>query len=301
MSQIVNHKDRNMSDFMAEELLYDYAVNCLDENRKKDLIGKISKSKHLKEKLKSIEFALEYCEKLSHTKISQPLIEELSLKSPEPRDFNFGKYWGRLSEWTKIGVQSLGITVIVSLIAISIPWQYFFKNDDLSTAEKIILAKKIEAPIVENKEIIIEAKKDLIAAEEATIEAEAAEIIKNEVKVPVKAVVVEVQEAAEEKKTVEKVVLNGLVYRIQILPNNPAQDNEFIRKILLDNGAEKAGKVKLGWLRKDGSYYYHFQVGKENYEKIKSKLSESYKINIVIYAHKREMPKGFIRSILTVN
>ncbi|MDB2425915.1 hypothetical protein N9W41_00050, partial [bacterium] len=163
--------------------------------------------------------------------------------------------------------------------------------------DEIILAKKVEKPMAPEKDEVIE----------EAIEADEAENLDPETE-PESVKETKVVQAAPPKqpdstpvKVEEKSAVTGFVYRVKVTSPDPVQDNNVINDILLKNGAAKAGKVKLGWQKPDGSYYYHFQVSEASFKIIKEKLSESYKVNLIKYAHKRVMPEGLIRAILTVN
>ncbi|MCB0356216.1 MAG: hypothetical protein KDD40_04375, partial [Bdellovibrionales bacterium] len=97
----------------------------------------------------------------------------------------------------------------------------------------------------------------------------------------------------------QKQALKGELYRaFMTLDNIDTVTQEFIDKIS-QLGGEKAGKVRLGWRKKDGSYF-HFEMDESKLEDLENFFKTYGALRIYKDPHWRVMPEGKIRIILWV-
>jgi hypothetical protein len=133
-------KKRKLSSYMCQELLYDYLSGQLDEDRNTDVKDYLKESDDCHIEKDNIEFALDYCNKLADTEISQPLKIDLI-----HNEFNLYKYikyinWKTWPSYLRWSAQAFIVSLIVSLIAIQFPWMNDRINK-LTTTDKLILAR----------------------------------------------------------------------------------------------------------------------------------------------------------------
>lgn len=93
--------------------------------------------------------------------------------------------------------------------------------------------------------------------------------------------------------------LEGFVYKAFMRLENATTVTPKIVKTIRDLKGEKAGRVKLGWIKKKG-IYFHFSLPQENYDLLLEKLKTYGSVLIQKEAHKRIMPKGKVRMILWI-
>src|SRR6185312_6421908 len=78
----IPRKPRQLSRFMCQELLYEYMIQSLDEERQRAVEQHLSYASDLQQELKLMHMADDYCARLAQTHISATHLEELkSVKS----------------------------------------------------------------------------------------------------------------------------------------------------------------------------------------------------------------------------
>lgn len=77
-----------------------------------------------------------------------------------------------------------------------------------------------------------------------------------------------------------------------------AVSDEFLT-YLEENGAKKAGQVKLGW-EKNRSRYFHFHIDETKREKMEALLSKYAPFRLNRYDHWRKTPEGKMRAIVEI-
>ncbi|MCB0391619.1 MAG: hypothetical protein KDD58_10015 [Bdellovibrionales bacterium] len=116
----------------------------------------------------------------------------------------------------------------------------------------------------------------------------------------------EEEEELTEKNTKKKAkligtkkALKGELYRAFMTLDKIDLVTDEIREKIINFGGEKAGKVRLGWRKKDGSYF-HFTFPEKNFEDLEQFLKSYGAIRVYKDPHWRVMPEGQIRIILWV-
>ncbi len=117
-----NPKKRDLSSFMAEQLLYDYATKKLDPKREQAVKEALQNSPTLTKALDDIIYGMTYCHHLQKTSLSPELLDQLkkplNFKSKlkwyfHPRTWNQGLPWV---------MEVIGLSFIVLVLSYSVPW-----------------------------------------------------------------------------------------------------------------------------------------------------------------------------------
>lgn len=119
---IKNPKKRVLSSFMAEQLLYEYAVKTLDEKREKAVSESLQNSPALSKSLDDIIYGMTYCHHLQKTTVTQEYLNKF--KYPLSREKRFRNFFNP-RHWTKKALWPLEIfffTVITMIIVYAAPW-----------------------------------------------------------------------------------------------------------------------------------------------------------------------------------
>jgi hypothetical protein len=99
------------------------------------------------------------------------------------------------------------------------------------------------------------------------------------------------------KEEVTRNTLKGVLFRMFMEHNKIDEVTPKIVNLIESLGGKKAGKVKLGWRKPNGSYF-HFSIPEEHKATLLSGLKDFGLIQISEEAHWRVMPEGKIRFIL---
>lgn len=117
-----NPKNRELSPFFAEQLLYDYSTKKVDPLREKAVADAISASPDLAKSLDDIIYGKTYCQHLRQTKMTTTAIAKLKT----PLGFRLrmlrlisSRHWSKTTVWV---VQGFVFGLLVILVTLSIPW-----------------------------------------------------------------------------------------------------------------------------------------------------------------------------------
>ena len=113
---------RKLTPFLCQEMLYDYAINRLDSDRRSAVEEFLQDDKECRNILEAIKQGLAYADELSATKIN-PSVEE-HLKESE-NVLSLGRKYSSWKEWPEVIRWSITALVISSVVAVSIalvPW-----------------------------------------------------------------------------------------------------------------------------------------------------------------------------------
>ncbi|MCB0419623.1 MAG: hypothetical protein KDD61_01415 [Bdellovibrionales bacterium] len=91
----------------------------------------------------------------------------------------------------------------------------------------------------------------------------------------------------------------GMLYRGFMKIENVRQITPDVVARITELGGKKAGKVKLGWKKKNGNYF-HFSLPESNYDEFLKDLRQYGPVRIYKDPHWRVMPDGVIRFILLI-
>ena len=245
-------------------MLYDYATNNLDDERKSSVEDFLRKSEESQKILEDIYFALEYCKILSTTKISEPFCEDIKESKEGWAKYREQFAWSQWPEFLKWGFEALAVSLIVAAVSIILPWdilQEWLPSEKMNPKQVVVSKKKKATKTIVDKQ---EPKKATSTEEDKT------ETTLNKAKVEVAAKkLTKVQPKAKETKkekpkrtTVvkkEKKIITkgeakgtfkGEVYRAFMKLSDIDEVTPGIVAKIETLGGGKAGRVRLGWRKK---------------------------------------------------
>lgn len=321
---------REISDFIAKELLYDYMAGRLDGDRQAAVEAQLSKNKELKAELDRIHLASSYAKKLASTQIQLNVINQID----EPETYlsvllkktNFQK-WPLGVRWA---VEAYLVLMVLMILLIAVPWEDALKFSLSPRSREIILAEAVHETSKDR-----EALKARLESEKGNFEDEgvkkpetiapvavqpaspskppenspliaAAPLVKTETPSsptpppPVAAGKAPVKEREPIAEAKQKKASEGFLYRGVLAVTNLSMTSPKIVEKILALGGRKAGEVDLGWKKTPTSSYFHFTIPEAKYEELSKFLSDYGRVKIAKEKHPRIMPDGIVRLILTV-
>jgi outer membrane biosynthesis protein TonB len=327
---------REVSPFIGHELLYDYLIGGLDQERKHAVEEHLKFSRDAQLDLNKIQGGQVYAEKLSETVVSQPILDQLNSPTTYLTTLMQKSNFERWPVGLKWGLEALVVvSVIVVLLSVA-PWEKIMKIGVSPTSKEIILAeatkektpatleaqKKTEeqnsstkyadegAPQIPDKKVAAAKATPTPAPEAKRPAPETKSETKPAAKEPVKAAAA-VAVAKEEAKTSDdektqtaddaKPQSGGFLYRGSIAITNIEMVGPKIKDKIMELGGRKAGDVELGWQKMPSSQYFHFTIPEAKYPELLTFLGEYGKVRIGKEKHPRVMPDGIVRLIITVD
>ena len=312
---------REVSPFIGHELLYDYLCGTLDEERKKAVADHVKFSRDAQLDLAKIENGQSYAEKLSETKVSEAIIEQINTPSTYLTVLMQKSKFEKWPQGLKWGLEALVVVlVIVSLLTLA-PWEKVLRLGISSGPKEVVLAEvtkneqpaapeKLETPQFADEDLKAKTdkagKKDgksadakaaaatAVATTPAAASAKAAKAVavaKNE----------EADSSDDAEPSASPAVTGGFLYRGSISVTNIAVVGPKITDKILELGGRKAGAVELGWQKTENSMYYHFTIPEAKYQELLDYLATYGKPRIGKEKHPRVMPDGILRLIVTVD
>lgn len=311
----MSHKDslfsvkdkRQLSSFLTHEMLYDYVMGALDDERKLAVEKTLEVSREARSDLAKIRAGLSYMESLSHTQANTAVVEGLATSVGYiPTLLNKSRFhsWPSGLKW---GLEALGVVFAIMIVLTVTPWEKVLNLGDMMSGKEVILAeveKKVPSlPVVEAPpEFVDEGVKEAAKSEiKTTTEVQKPlEIAKAPVTPePVKPTVVETKKAAKTDHPLPE--SGGFLYRGDIAITNIDVVGPKITEKINELGGRKAGSVELGWKRTPSSIYYHFTIPEAKYRDLLTYLDTYGKTKIVKEKHPRVMSDGIIRLIINVD
>ncbi len=313
---------------MAQEMLTDYAYGRLDQDRKMALDDFMQTNPEIRHELKLILEADKYCAHLAKTEISKKFLNELQ----QVRSFGETtfvrlrwKNWPEMAKWT---VEALLISVAVAIAAIMVPWDQIHlpkpdKTNVIVTRAVVPPSPEVKppaaptvAPVLAKPPGVAVALPMSAAKTVATPPAAPTQVVAvlpapsatttvPKPSHPSLAVATPVAKLDDESATDEVKQggreMKGMLYRVLLDLDNSDSYAIEIKDKLLALGAEKAGKVELGWRKKGPKgNYYHFTLPEKSYSRLLTTLGVYGPVRIFKNSHERVMPEGQIRIILWV-
>lgn len=301
---------REVSNFVGQELLFDYLTGRLDSIRREAVEQYINKSKEAQADLEKMKVAQAYLEQLSRTGVAQEFLEDIS----EPTTY-FTELFKktRFEKWptgVKWGLEALGVVAVIVTILVVIPWDQALKVIPGRGSEEIILAEVArsgggsEAPQqTDTAQFQDEGiKPPAVAVPPAIpVKEEAKVVAKSETKAPTIATstVAKVQNETSLPKGVPAAESGGFLYRGDIAVTNLEAGVPKMISRIEELGGRKAGDVRLGWSKSPNSSYFHFTIPAAKYNELMQFMTQFGKVRISKEKHPRVMPDGIIRLILT--
>jgi len=286
-------KKRELSYFMVQEMLYDYATGSLDKDRHSDVKAEIEKSKSLQDELFQIQTGLSYINKINELKISTSLLEDIK---SEKNYLHFIKNSLSISQWPPIvkwTIEAFAIIFTVVVLTVVIPWDLAKEFVFRESRTELILAEVSKKSDEKISDVLVVEKSD---------EKKESDTFEDEEKVPVLAsasAIVKNDAKPQAPPSVDPIKTQGFVYRGTASVINAQMGSVKLKEKIVEFGGRKAGEVELGWRRNQGDYYFHFTIPESRYEELQEYIKTLGELKISRDPHPRIMPNGIIRIILT--
>jgi hypothetical protein len=153
---------RKLTPFLCQEMLYDYAIDRLDPERKQAVEDFLATDKECRDLLEGIRAAIEYTGRLSATQASEAVCEHLR---ESENVISLGKRYSSWKEWPESlrwSVMAIGISSVVAATVALIPWQMIPGFRDQRPKEYIEIA---QIPNSSSQLVAVEEASDLEASE----------------------------------------------------------------------------------------------------------------------------------------
>lgn len=323
--RLKKNKSREMSDFVANHLLFEYARNTLDPERKKAVEAVLESTPELQNEFIKLINGIQYCEKLSETLINDAAIKQIEMQSSQ---VNFIVNRLRWHQWplgfrwlVEAGVVALLLVIVLNVLPLNRIIHLNDGNDSQTIVAEVDRKRKpilgevpeanVERPEFSDEEVkqpTTVAAKDTMPPSKpnsATTLAPSKPLATTTPNIPTPTttpakpaanVAVTTPPAAE--KTSSK--SGAWIYRGQFLVTNAEAVSPKIKDKIKDLGGQKAGEVEIGWLKTPNVYYFHFTVPEAKLGELEALLKDYSTGKLVKEAHPRVMPDGIIRLLFTV-
>lgn len=301
----IRRKARKLTKFMCQELLYDYMTGHLDDDRRKAVEDYLAENPEMQVELKQMKEAVQYCQKLSETKLSDELTEQLSqvrLVAEVIAEKVAYRNWPDLLKWS---TEATIISVCVAGLAMVVPWNTIRTVFERPHSEHVTLAD-VDKRLAE-KDIEVPPAPVLIGPpappreDEAKPQEQMAQApVTTPTPTPTPALKViaktdEVKPDPNDKRAKPK----GLLYRIMMNHPNIRELAPALSDRIREMGGKKAGQVEIGWRKSNGNYF-HFSLPEKEYQNLITTLGGYGPVRIYKSPHERVMPPGIIRIILWI-
>ena len=297
-------RQRQLTRFMAREMLLDYAETRLDDDRKRGLEEYLPKDKDAQRELEAIKGALAYCNDLAKIQVGAQIaaeIEQTKLGLAKWTERLAWRNWPEVARWT---MEAVLVSAVVAAVVSLLPVQKLTKWLP-SSSQELVLSEIENKPVEDSsgeRDTIVEALSrpvpdavsTPIVAPPAVYGPTTAELIAATQSEPA-AQVDEQEEAPPKPEKAPK----GFVYRAFMASGQIDESTTGAKDLILSLGGERAGQVDLGW-RKNSGTYFHFSIPESNYETLLEGLRTFSPVRIYKDPHWRVMPEGQIRLILFI-
>jgi hypothetical protein len=135
--RVSKEKKRKLTPFLCQELLYDYAIDSLDADRKAAVEEHLEENAESRRTLETIHKGFKYAAQLSDFEISESLTGRLqqseNIVSVSKKISNYSAY----PDWVKWSLASILASLCVAMIAVVVPWKTIIKRS--STDNKTVV------------------------------------------------------------------------------------------------------------------------------------------------------------------
>lgn len=132
-------KRRKLTPFLCQELLYDYAVDALDADRKAAVEDHLKENAESRRILETIHRGFEYSQKLSEFEISDELVGRLNesenIVSISKKISSYRDY----PDWVKWSLATILASLCIAMIAVVVPWSMIIKRSS-TDSKTVVLA-----------------------------------------------------------------------------------------------------------------------------------------------------------------
>lgn len=319
---------RRLTPFIANEMLFDFATDQLDPQRKAALEAFLKDDIESQNLLESIRRGIAYAESLKSLELTDAVMVELEQAE---NIVSLSKRLARWSEWPdslRWSIIALFVSVCTSAVVVLIPWKSIplFRSGPTFDSGTIEIARIETRPNKGDSDGLVanvdnEAKDDesgpLEGSGDEEFSAEASGAVPPAPPVLPPPTIVAVAPPAPKTvaqtpahvagpaTTTGATTINAtkssrsFVYRAFMTLSDLEDIAPKITQQMKELGAEKAGEVELGWRRGSGRYY-HFTIPELSEQKLLESLRVYGPVRISKDPHPRVMPEGQVRFILWI-
>ena len=296
---------REVSNFMGHEMIYDLITHSLDPERTKAVEAFVATSKDAQQDMIKMLNGMQYAERLSETVVSEIILGQIS----EPSTYlavllkkTKFQHWPTSVKWA---LEALVVVSLMIVISLMIPWDRVAKLHPFPERKETILAE-----VDKTQQVGDPAKLKSIELSEPAefsdddknkpepLAKKTAEIVAAPAPVPTSAPTMAPEASKPIPKT--KAAAEGAIYRGQVAVTNLEVVGPKIAEKVIELGGRKAGEVELGWQKTPGEAYFHFTLPEAKYEELLEFLATYGAPKITKEKHPRVMPDGIIRLIVTI-
>lgn len=132
---------RELTPFIAQEMLYDYVTGQLDDERKSAVETHLRDSREAQSDVTKIKAGIAYAEKLAHTRVQVHVLDEIN----EPETYlsvvlkktNFDR-WPLTVKW---GLEALVVISVLIVTLIAVPWERALRMTLSQPGKEVVLAE----------------------------------------------------------------------------------------------------------------------------------------------------------------
>lgn len=294
-------KNRKLTRFLCQELLYDYATDQLDPRRRRDVEEYMAGCRETQREFEQLKRGLRGAQTVSKVRVATNLHEALVNFEPQWRkSLSAWTLWSSQRGWKVLPYAFIGMTLVL-VLAVKKPWRPSPNKD-------VVLAEQTPVDL-KSKEIKIPEAVP-VAAVPAPAPAPAAPVPAPNSAAPTPAspapppkmpdMAAQTEAAGEKKPDGAPGPAKGFLMRGEIDVRDFGNSWPQVRDKIIALGGKAAGSVELGWLRKKDEAYFHLTMPEANYPELESFLGSFGPVRFSKERHPRVMPSGQIRIILTV-
>lgn len=304
---------RKISAFIGQELIFDYMTGELDAERAQAVENYLRDNKGAQADIRKIQNGLDYCHKLGEIKVSETLINQISMPS------SYGQVLLekiRFDQWSpslKLGIEASVVALGITLFALIIPWH---KLMDLRIGSGDVVLSELERDVPST--IVAESettpKEDISFPDDGAVEPPKTTVTAvattptTTTTITTTTVVAKNRPPAQPTQAAATVAAmttdekrQGELYRGDIDVTNVRAITPKLVERIQELGGRKAGQVDLGWNKTGTSSYFHFTMPESRYEELLALFKEYGILKIQKEKHERVMPEGILRMIITVD
>lgn len=114
---------RKLTPFLCQEMLYDFAIDQLDSERKQAIEEFLEKDRECQDLLEAIRRGLQYSDQLSATSIKPEILAQLR---ESENAISLGRRYSKWASWPETirwSVTALSVSAVVAAIVALVPWQ----------------------------------------------------------------------------------------------------------------------------------------------------------------------------------
>lgn len=291
MREELARPNRDLSDFVAHELLLDYCEGRLDSDRHKAIEKMIKENPEIKEKVMQMKSALDFCQSLSALQFSEKFLHESASHKGRIHGVLHRLSWSSWPDSLRWSSEAFLISCFVALLFFATPWGEILESRKifqtrLLTSSKTSVVPKVQpvgAPAVQVVEKEPEAKRP-----EPT---QAAPIVA--------AAPSPTQAPQPTTKPKPKAATTSYLHRVIMKSANIKAKTPALVAKLKQMGAAKAGQVEIGW-RKENGNYFHFTIPDQNYNELIKLLSQYGAVRVYKNPHPRVLAENTMRFIVWI-